>query len=471
MLTDSSAQLTTDHPLIRSLTAEAPTGWERIDAAFALTVAARLATVVCSDGRNAVTLHPPESVLDQAAAHRARSASPEGPWWRMLLTVTAQGEVEVEYDHGAEPFPESQLLPPDAYRADLEAFPRARVPVWLAAYLAHDDRQLRGARQAAEQARADRAKQVWPELAENEFPPFPIVWARWATLSAAFVALGSEWGPRILPWTGVFEGAGRSGSTLHALPHGRAVLSGGVWNAPELDAVYNGGAPMPDLYAGAPEWVTDDVLNPRAGAGLLSFCYWWEAGRWYRGGSPAARECATALPGMWTADIVCDLLSGLIGDSGGTGDPERIAALVEAAETATVTRELLGAVFAGDHDLDGALHQFDRAGLAATRPGPIPAARAIAQVRDYIRGHGLDTTGYPLSELTAERFGVGWMVYVPVADGEMAIGRAVFYIADDGALEHSSSSVPPATAIAGQERAFTARHGFAATGPHDPPGH
>ncbi|MEU4315346.1 hypothetical protein [Nocardia sp. NPDC024068] len=460
MLSDTPALLTTDHPLIRSLTAEAPAGWQRLDAAFALTVATGVATVVCSDGRNAVSLQPSESVLELAREHRTQSVSPDGPWWRLLFTVTAAGELEVEYDHGAEPFPESQLLSPEAYRADLEAFPRDRIPVWLGAYIEHGDRQRRGARQAAEETRADLAKGVWPVLAENEFPPFPIVWARWATLAAAFVAIGSDWGPRVLPWTGVFEGAARSGSTLSVLPHGRAVLSGGVWNAPELDAVYNGNAPMPEFYAGAPEWVTDEVLNPRAGAGLLSFCYWWDAGRWYRGGSSAARECATALPGMWTAEIVRDIVAGLIGDSGGAAAPEQITALVDAAESGAVTRDLLGRVFAGDHDLDGALHQYALAGLASTGPGPMPADRAIAHVRDYITGRGLDTTGYPLTELTAERFSVGWMVYVPVSGSEMAIGRAVFYVADDGTLEHSSSSVPPATAIARHEQSFAARHGL-----------
>ncbi|NEW48368.1 hypothetical protein GV789_28780, partial [Nocardia cyriacigeorgica] len=40
--------------------------------------------------------------------------------------------------------------------------------------------------------------------------------------------------------------------------------------------------------------------------------------------------------------------------------------------------------------------------------------------RDYIVTRGLDTTGYPLSELTAHRINIGWMVYVPVPDGEIS---------------------------------------------------
>jgi hypothetical protein len=35
------------------------------------------------------------------------------------------------------------------------------------------------------------------------------------------------------------------------------------------------------------------------------------------------------------------------------------------------------------------------------------------------------------------------MVFVPTEPGEISIGRAIFYIADDGVLEQSSSSVAP----------------------------
>lgn len=458
-MADEPGVLTTEHPLIRALVAEVPTGWQRIDAAFALTVTERTAIVVCSDGRRTLTAHPSETVLDLARDHRMQVTPSGGPWWRMLVTLTGSGGIEVEYDYGEVPFPESQLFAPEAYRTDIETFPRERVPVWLGAYIGHDDRQRRDARQAAAQARTDRDNRVWAVLAENEFPPFPVLWARWATISAAFVAVGSEWGPRILPWTAVFEGSARSGSTLSILPNGRAVLSGGVWNAPELDAVYNDGAPMPGFFAGAPDWVTDEVLNPRAAAGLLSFCYWWESGRWHRGESPSAEHCATALPGIWTAETVREIVTGLVGETGVSADPDAAATLIAAAETGTVTRTVLAGVFTGEHDIDGAFHQYSLAGLVSTRPEPIPAGQAIAHVRDYITGRGLDSTGYPLAHLTAERFSVGWMVYVPVPAGEMAIGRAVFYVADDGTLEHSSSSVPPATAIAQHERAFADRHG------------
>jgi hypothetical protein len=80
-------------------------------------------------------------------------------------------------------------------------------------------------------------------------------------------------------------------------------------------------------------------------------------------------------------------------------------------------------------------------------------------VRGYIESRGLDTTGYPLDQLVADRFSCGWMVYVPVPRGEIAIGRAIFYIADDGVLEHSSSSIAPTTFVKEFEQRYHERRG------------
>ncbi|MBF6465604.1 hypothetical protein IU427_10500 [Nocardia beijingensis] len=454
-------ELTADHPLARLLAANGPAGWQRVDAAFAITVAGAICHVVYSVGAQAILVDLPESAVDLIRATRSAAArSGSGPWWRLLVSMTNSGEFEVAYDYGDEPFPDGQLFVPEAYRADLEAYPREKVPVWLAAYIGHGDRQRRTPQQAAAQARADRAEQVWAVLAENEFPPFPQMWARWTTISAAFVAAKSEWGPRMLPWVGVFEGTARGGSTLHALPAGRAVLSGGVWNAPTLDAVYNAGAPMPELYGGAPDWVADPVLNPRAASGLLSFCYWWEAGRWYRGQSPSAQECAPAVPGVWTRETAMKIVAGTLGDRSGEDAIEAIGALLSAAEAGRVTRATLAAVFGDDgrFDIDGALYQFSVAGLLSTAPEPMPAAAAISRVRDYVTGRRLDTSGYPLSQLIAERFRFGWVVHVPAPENPRS-ERAIFYIADDGEFVHSSSAVEQARFIAAFEQRFLDRHG------------
>ncbi|MGK8521351.1 hypothetical protein ACRS6B_07235 [Nocardia asteroides] len=460
-MADEPGGLTAEHPLARALAAHAPTGWTRVDAVFAVTVMGEIGQLVYTVRDEVVPVNPPEPVLALVREHRSFAAgSGAEPWWRLLIAMTGTGEIEVAYDYGDEPFPDGQLFVPEAYRADLEAYPRGKLPVWLAAYIRHGDRQRRTPQQAAAQARKDRAEQVWAVLAENEFPPFPQMWSRWTTIAAAFVAAKSEWGPRMLPWVGVFEGTARGGSTLHALPAGRAVLSGGVWNAPTLDAVYNAGAPMPELYGGAPDWVADPVLNPRAASGLLSFCYWWEAGRWYRGQSPPAQECAPAVPGVWTRETAIQIVAGVLSGRSDEDPSAAIGALLSAAEAGRVTRAEVAAVFGDDgrFDIDGALYQFSVAGLLSTMPEPMPAEQAISRVRDYITGRQLDTTGYPLSRLTADRFRFGWKVHVPAAPNEQS-RRAVFYIADDGEFAHSSSSVDADQFIAAFEQRFLDRHG------------
>ncbi|WP_306360357.1 hypothetical protein [Nocardia sp. CC227C] len=450
------------HGLARELAAAGPHGWQQLNAVFAFTVAAEVVQVFFSDGESTVRVQPPPSALVLAREHRDLSARlSDGPWWRLLLSLNKSGQIEVDYDYGDEPFPDDQLFPAEAYRADLLEYPRTRLPVWLAAYTQHEGRQSRTPQEAAVQARADRESGIRATVSEGDFPAFPEMWARWAVISACFVAKRSQWGPRVLPALGWFEGSKRGGSTLYALPGGRAVLSGGVWDAPELDAAYNGGGPMPRFFAGAPEWVANPVLNPRAANGLLSFCYWWESGRWYRGESPAAAGLASALPGMWTADTVVDLVSGLIAEEPTERRRAAVATLVSAAEVGVVTLDTLIDAFGDDKqvDIDGAFYQLTMAGVVMTTPEPMSREEAVARVREHIRDSGMDTTGYPLEDLRADRISVGWMVYVPTQPGEIAIGRAIFYIADDGVLEHSSSSVAPSAYIAEFERRFAERHG------------
>ncbi|WP_307643396.1 hypothetical protein [Nocardia uniformis] len=450
------------HSIARELAAAGPQGWQQLNAVFAFTVAAEVVQVFFSDGQSTVRVQPPQSALALAREQRDLSARmSDGPWWRLVLSLTNTGQIEVDYDYGDEPFPDDQLFPAEAYRADLLEYPRRRLPVWLAAYTQHEGQQTRTPQQAAAQARADREAGAQATVSEGDFPAFPEMWARWSVIAAGFVAAGSQWGPRVLPALGWFEGAKRGGSTLYALPGGRAVLSGGVWDAPELEAAYNGGGPMPKFYAGAPDWVANPVLNPRAANGLLSFCYWWEGGRWYRGESPAAVGLASAMPGVWTADTVVDLLSGLIADQPTEQHRAAVATLVSAAEVGVVTRETLIDAFSDTErfDIDGAFYQLTMAGVTMTTPEPMPEEEAIARVRRHIRDSGMDTTGYPPEDLRADRINVGWMVYVPTQPDEISIGRAIFYVADDGVLEHSSSSVAPSVYIAEFERRFAERHG------------
>ncbi|MEV5649112.1 hypothetical protein AB0L57_12745 [Nocardia sp. NPDC052254] len=451
------------HDIARELAASAPEGWHELTAIFAVTVLVGGGEVVFTDDQErTLRAEPPESVLESVREHRDLSAAFDGgPWWRLLVRLDREGHLQVDYDYGDDPFPDEQLLAPEAYLADLQAYPRARVPVWLAAYVGHGDRQSRPPAEAARQTRADRAAGVVPALSDHDFPDLATLWSRWAVMAAAFVAAGSQWGPRVLPSLGWFEGSRRGGCTLYLLPGGRAVLSGGVWEAPALDAAYNRGEPLPQLYAGAPEWVSNPVLNPRFGDGLLSFCYWWEDGQWYRAESPAADELSDALPGVWTSATVAQVICALI--EGETGDELRgaVDTLVAAAEANLVTRETLVSVFGddGSFDVDGAFNQISMAGATFTGPAPLPEDEALERVRRHIDGSEIDTDRYPLERLCADRFSVGWMVYVPAGPEEVALGRAIFYVADDGVLEQSSSSVAPSVYAGGFEQRFRERRG------------
>ncbi|WP_245650365.1 hypothetical protein [Nocardia harenae] len=450
--------------IARELARVGPVGWRRLEAHFAITVVGGVTyTLYHGDDDRVARLEPAAEIVELARRQREVAAAlGDGPWWRMVLRFDTGGALEVDYDYGAEPFPEDQLLLPEAYLADLAAFPRRRVPVWLAAYVGHGERQRRPARQAGAWARADREAGVAPVHSTGDFPALPVLWSRWAVIAAAFVAVGSAWGPRILPALGVFEGASRSGATLYVLPGDRAVLSGGVWNAPELDAAYNDGAPMPELYAGAPGWVADQVLNPRAKRGTLSFCYWWEHGSWFRGGSAPAERLTAAVPGVWTAQTAAAVVADAVSAEPDARQRAAAADLVAAAESGVVSPDTVAALFDDPaDDVDGALYQLSLAGLVLEEPGRLPRERAIALVREHIIGLG---AGYPVAELVAERLSVGWMVFAPTRPEQIAIGRAIFYIADDGVIEQSSSSTAPSRYTEGFERRFHDRKTGAAAG-------
>jgi hypothetical protein len=441
---------------------DAPEGWQRLDAVFALTGQAERARLVCDIGTRSLDMAPSFPVLRLVREQRELAARmPTGPWWRLVIRLTAGGVLEIDYDYGEVPFPDEYRLPPDAYRADLArfGFPREKLPTWLAAYVGHEDRQLRSPRLAAARARADAEAELRPMASVDEMPHLPAMWTRWATLSAAFVAVGSARGPRVRPSHAWFEGSTRGGSTLWLLPGDRAVLSGGVWEAPELAAAYRGDAPFPDLLAGAPDWVTDDVLDARGSNGLMSFCYWYEGQRWCRGESQKPEEFATAVPGVWTAATVSGIVAGLTGRGDEPAVRRAAARLVAAADAGVVTRDMLVRLFGGgDVDIDGAFQQLVMADVArrADFP-PIPEHLAIAIVREYLLDNGLETPDYSVRDLTASRIGVGWMVYAPVPRGETRIWRAIFYVADDGVLEQSSSAEAPSRYEAGFEKRFHER--------------
>lgn len=231
------------------LTAAAPPGWQSLEANFAMTVATQVGTVRYRVGDQVSHVDPAASVVVLVRRLReALAATGEAPWWRMIIRMRADSEADIGYDFGEQRFPKEQLLPPAAYREDLDAYPRDRVPAWLSFYISGDE-------------------------------------------------------------------------------------------------------------------------------------------------TPAAAK----------------------------------ATVEDGPET------------------------------EAGQPPKLPRDEAITRVREYILDCGMDTAGYPLSKLVADRFSCGWLVYVPVPKGEIAIGRALFYIADDGVLEPSSSSVAPRMFVVGFEQRFRER--------------
>jgi len=341
-----------------------PAGWEQFSAVFAFTVTSEVAQLRFTSDEGTGLVPVPQSVADLVRLQREIVArTSEGPWWRLVLTRTDRGETTVTYDYGDEPFPDDQLVAPEHYRNDLASHPRSQVPVWLAGYIAGPTAQGRDPRQAAAAEAADAAEGC-TATAAPDMPALGDLWARWVALSAVYAGTGAESGPRIYPAHAGYEDENRSGSTLFMLPGDRAVLSGGKWNSELLKAAYNRGKPLPDLYAGAPGWVNDSVLNYLNRNGQLTFCFWWANGQWYRGGTDTSGELDAAVPAILTSDAAVRAMV----DQIGPGTEDRCESLLTAASGHTATRDDVAAVFTDtpDADVDAAVNQLSLAGVLAT---------------------------------------------------------------------------------------------------------
>ncbi|MGC4936037.1 hypothetical protein ACLQ3C_20410 [Gordonia sp. DT30] len=272
------------------------------------------AAVETPDGRLLpLTVGP--GVLRAAAAHRELTAG-ESPWMWLRITEHRGGEPQIAaFDGFVGAPPQHLLFPPASYRADVSMSTAATTPLWLLAHVHDAGRQLRSASTAAA---ASPAECVYPT---DELPPLPILWPRFAALSAIFAAVDAVDGPRMTSAVGIFRGE-LGGCTLTRLPCGRAVLSGGADHSTLLTAAYQGQLEHPDLYRGAPAWVSNIVLDERAAAGMLTFCYWWSDGRWSRAdlvGPPEwtpVTELASAVPGVWTSVTTAELVRATLGRVG-----------------------------------------------------------------------------------------------------------------------------------------------------------
>lgn len=86
-----------------------------------------------------------------------------------------------------------------------------------------------------------------------------------------------------------------------------------------------------------------------------------------------------------------------------------------------------------------------------TIPAPMPEQEAIARALRHVAAVHGDVAP------SADRFGVGWTVFVPLRPARVA----VVYVGDDGVVETASSTVGPAAFAEDFERRFRLRHRFA----------
>ena len=350
--------------IAQQLISFAPDDWLWCRAEFALTVVDETTYVgyETPDGRQLQLVEVPVNITSLVREQRDISAGvPPGPWWRLVFDISNEGEIVIGYDYGDDPFPEDQLQPAQNYLDDIAAYPRSSLPVWLAAYLADPDVQTRDVPTAEAAVAADLAAGRAATPADD-IAHVADMWARWTVLGALHMGVESEDGPRVTPGLGWYESHTRSGATLVLLPGDRAVLSGGRWESPLLAAAYLGDEQLPDLFAGAPVWVNEAVLNIRCQHGLLSFCYWWAEGRWWRGTTNTDGELDMALPPVWAANEETLAEMAEIAESANQSACE---SLLTAAIDGAVTVDQVIAVLSGEPnwDLTAALNQFAAAGL------------------------------------------------------------------------------------------------------------
>ncbi|MBW8483552.1 hypothetical protein [Actinomadura parmotrematis] len=124
---------------VRALRAAAPFGWERLGFEFHATVGIDSVLFEIEDSTGAVrTSMPPGQALGKMdELRRVMYRGDKGAWFTARLDVERSGRFSAEFDFDAEP----AFTPPltaDAYRRDLERFPRAaeHVPAWLRERLA-----------------------------------------------------------------------------------------------------------------------------------------------------------------------------------------------------------------------------------------------------------------------------------------------------------------------------------------------
>ncbi len=128
-------------PIAQQLARLGPPGWQRFTAIFSFTASAEVAQLQFEAGNQSCSVPVPQQIAILVRRQRHLAARmPDGPWWRLLLTVSdragTNATITTDNDYGDEPFPADQLLAPAHYRNDLQTYPRPHVPAWLASYIA-----------------------------------------------------------------------------------------------------------------------------------------------------------------------------------------------------------------------------------------------------------------------------------------------------------------------------------------------
>jgi hypothetical protein len=198
--------------------------------------------------------------------------------------------------------------------------------------------------------------------AEPRLAPPDRLWAWWAACAVAYHGLGDETMMDVddagttLDW----DDGGGNYAVFWRSPDGAAAA---VWgNDHEYTRTGEWGI---DVREGAPSWLPAEVAD-RAAEGRLGFCFWWDAtaGAWahapYPDGADPVQDGLTTVGIPRTRAIALADHAGIVeawGDPAPGADlPGHAAAVLDAAERATLTPDLLAALLTGDDaDLSAAL--------------------------------------------------------------------------------------------------------------------
>lgn len=358
-----------------------PPDWEMLHGTISMAGDAEITQLVVTTPGGNKEIRTSAAALDPIRMHRSLTTGEQGPWLRLLFDCDRAGNLTVAFDYGDIEIPADQLLSGEAYLQDLENFPRQNVPVWLLAHIGNEGQQMRSAAVARRDA-GFGGEDVFN--ADGELPALPLLWARIAVLTAVSRGVRAPVHLRCDP-TFEFYITDNGGCTLATLPGNRAVLSGGSASSRLLSTAYKGFIPWPNLYRGAPAWVHDLYLDPRAGRGMLSFCYWWDGANWWRSALPETsnltidpspwtitEEIREAVPGVWTAESTAALVNvilaaGEVDRADLDPDPDAAIRLVRAADDHAVSEADLRALFVQDtpsqFDIAEAVAQLDAAAI------------------------------------------------------------------------------------------------------------